>query len=408
VSTPPLAVLSVVHAGGGGTILTNQDLMRELARTGSAHVLACGARKWTLHDASADFGVIETIRFARPWSAVKPLSDDRLGAFAHILAVLSPNVVHLRSLLGSGPELALASKAQGVVTVVSFHDFLAVCPTIQLLDAESRYCGGQCTASAADCSAPRKWFPDLPRLKDAYVHEWRARYSETLGVADAFVTTSESAAEILARNLPFLRSRLTVIEHGRDAEAAASVARAPADAPIRVVALGAVGAAKGQGLIEALAKLCRAHGDPFEFHVLGVEAGAWANADGIVFHGAYERGGINALLADLAPSFALLAPIWPETYSHTLTEAWMAGLPVLASDIGAVGERVRRHGGGWLAPPNDPAAWRGALLGVSRDLEAWRARAAEIAVMPRRTVADMARDYAALYRTALRRRECVS
>ncbi|MEJ0059353.1 MAG: glycosyltransferase [Terricaulis sp.] len=403
-SAPRLAVLSVVHAGGGGTILTNQDLMGELGRTGPAYVLACGAQKWTLYDASADFAVVETIRFVRPWSAVKPLSDDRIGVFAHVLALVSPNVVHLRSLLGSGPELALASKALGITTVVSFHDFLAVCPTIQLLDAEQRYCGGQCTMSTIDCSAPQKWFSDIPRLKNAYVHQWRARWGDALKVADAFVTTSESAAEILTRNLPLLDSRLKVIEHGRDTEGAASVARAPDHAPIRVVALGAVGVAKGQDLIQGLVKLCRKHGDPFEFHVLGVEEGAWGGAEGLVFHGAYERGGLNASLAEIQPSFALLAPIWPETYSHTLTEAWMAGLPVLASDIGALGERVRRHGGGWLAPPNDPSAWREVLLAASRDPVAWRQRADEIAAMQSRSIADMARDYVALYRDALRRR----
>ena len=44
----------------------------------------------------------------------------------------------------------------------------------------------------------------------------------------------------------------------------------------------------------------------------------------------------------------LYGPMDPETYSYTLTESWMAGLPVIASDLGALKERISSTGGGWL------------------------------------------------------------
>lgn len=39
---------------------------------------------------------------------------------------------------------------------------------------------------------------------------------------------------------------------------------------------------------------------------------------------------------------------WPETYSYTLTESYMAKVPVLTFDIGAVGDRVRKDKLGWV------------------------------------------------------------
>ena len=54
------------------------------------------------------------------------------------------------------------------------------------------------------------------------------------------------------------------------------------------------------------------------------------------------------------PHLVGLLSIWPETFSHTLTEAWAAGIPVLASGLGALGERVRAHGGGWVLDNLDP------------------------------------------------------
>ncbi|MDY2818783.1 MAG: glycosyltransferase, partial [Hominisplanchenecus sp.] len=45
-------------------------------------------------------------------------------------------------------------------------------------------------------------------------------------------------------------------------------------------------------------------------------------------------------------------PIWPETFCYTVSEAWMNGIPVVGTDIGAVGERIRETGGGWLVKPD--------------------------------------------------------
>ncbi|MDD3984506.1 MAG: hypothetical protein PHY59_01120 [Methanobacterium sp.] len=48
----------------------------------------------------------------------------------------------------------------------------------------------------------------------------------------------------------------------------------------------------------------------------------------------------------IKPSFIGIFSICPETYSHTLTEAWTCGIPVLATEIGALKERIIKNGGG--------------------------------------------------------------
>jgi hypothetical protein len=45
----------------------------------------------------------------------------------------------------------------------------------------------------------------------------------------------------------------------------------------------------------------------------------------------------------------------PETFSYTLSEAWAAGRPVLVPPIGALAERVRNSGAGWVL---SDAEWR--------------------------------------------------
>lgn len=42
-----------------------------------------------------------------------------------------------------------------------------------------------------------------------------------------------------------------------------------------------------------------------------------------------------------------ILPIWAETFCYTLSEALLCGIPVIGTDIGAVGERIKKLGCGW-------------------------------------------------------------
>ncbi len=64
--------------------------------------------------------------------------------------------------------------------------------------------------------------------------------------------------------------------------------------------------------------------------------------------GAYERNDLPQLLSAYEIDIICILSIWPETFSYTVSEALMCKVPVLASDIGAMGERIRKNGCGWL------------------------------------------------------------
>ncbi|WP_322799268.1 glycosyltransferase, partial [Thermoflexus sp.] len=59
--------------------------------------------------------------------------------------------------------------------------------------------------------------------------------------------------------------------------------------------------------------------------------------------------------------------LWFEAYSFLVSEAFAAGLPVLASRLGALAERVRDGVDGLLLPPGDVAAWRAAIQQLIED-----------------------------------------
>jgi glycosyltransferase involved in cell wall biosynthesis len=93
---------------------------------------------------------------------------------------------------------------------------------------------------------------------------------------------------------------------------------------------------------------------------------------------------------------------WLETGPLTVLESFAAGVPVIGSDLGGIGELVAHDGDGWLVRHGDSDAWRAALRRIATDralLERLRA-----GVRPPRTTDDVARDMVAVYDAIVPRR----
>ena len=69
----------------------------------------------------------------------------------------------------------------------------------------------------------------------------------------------------------------------------------------------------------------------------------------------------------------------PETYSYTLSVALASGLPIVASALGALPERLAQHPRSVTVPWNaPPAEWNGALLAAAGERPAADARTASL------------------------------
>src|SRR5690606_20385548 len=86
-------------------------------------------------------------------------------------------------------------------------------------------------------------------------------------------------------------------------------------------------------------------------------------------------------------------------------EAMLAGLPLLVTDVGGLGELVRGSDGGWVVHPEDAGALTRALASAARaGREALEQCGRRAAIYARQTfdVARTARRFGALYAEALR------
>jgi glycosyltransferase involved in cell wall biosynthesis len=125
----------------------------------------------------------------------------------------------------------------------------------------------------------------------------------------------------------------------------------PDDGCRHVGVLGAIGPEKGARILEMLVTRIRHRGLPLRVVLIGyTDRDNRSQSDDGVFtvHGRYRGEEITALLDHYRIAVVLFPTVWPETFSYTLGETWLAGRPALVPPAGALQERVIATGAGWI------------------------------------------------------------
>ena len=133
----------------------------------------------------------------------------------------------------------------------------------------------------------------------------------------------------------------------------------------RICVIGAIGVEKGYEIVLACARDAAERGLPLEFVVVGhtIDDARLLDTGRVFVTGAFQPAEAVPMIRAQDAAVAWLPSVWPETWSFTLSEAWRAGLRVVAFDLGAQAERIRGTGRGTLLPLGlPPAAINSALL----------------------------------------------
>jgi GT2 family glycosyltransferase/glycosyltransferase involved in cell wall biosynthesis len=123
--------------------------------------------------------------------------------------------------------------------------------------------------------------------------------------------------------------------------------------PLRVLVLGRLAPHKGLGVIREVARIADAESFPIELLCLGepqVPPSDLPASPRVRILGRYDVDALKTIVPPLRPHLAWLPFVWPETHSFVLSEVMALGLPVLATGIGAVPERVEGRAATWLLP----------------------------------------------------------
>jgi glycosyltransferase involved in cell wall biosynthesis len=269
---------------------------------------------------------------------------------------------------GHDPAIFALAFQFGVPVDVFIHDYILFCPRIALVGGQRRYCGEPALRHCEACIA------DVGPIieEDIGVAALRARAASLLGRARRVIAPSRDVAARIAHHFPRITPVVEPWEDDTTTQPFQQRQRVPGDRAlgdtVRVAVIGAIGLHKGYDVLLACARDAARSGLNLFFTVVGhtIDDRRLMATGRVFVTGPFAEGEAEALIRSHRNDVALLPSIWPETWCFTLTEAWRAGLAVVAFDIGTPAERIRRTGGGTLLPLGaTPKSVNNALLALA-------------------------------------------
>ncbi|MGB0386380.1 MAG: glycosyltransferase family 4 protein [Ardenticatenaceae bacterium] len=329
-----------------------------------------GVQVWAAYD-----GIVEpTRRF------LATFRDTSLHQhFQHVLQETQPDIVHIQHLMGLPLTLIDWLQQQSLPYVITLHDYWWVCANAQLLtnDTEEVCDGPQLWVNCGRCALARAnkknvlWLAPAIAPLFAYRHTLLRR---VIKQAKQIIVPTGFTQEIHARLGLVEPERVQVIPYGIKLHHFASHSSPKprsAEDMLQIAYVGGIARPKGvHVLVQALTELppeaahLSIYGDlnAFPDYVAQLQRVATPN---IEFMGRIPN---DQLLGRLAEADVLVVPsIWYETAALVIQEAFTVGVPVIASDLGALQYRVRHDIDGLHVPPGDWRALRDTLQRLLKD-----------------------------------------
>lgn len=340
-------ILFVISTRTGGTPKTNYDLMRSLKDIYDCYVLASNSKLIeVMHAGNKDYEVIEKFHLKEPVNFATHRSFEYEQVARSIIYKYNIELVHIRHIAWHSLKLPQIAKEMGIPVINSFHDFYTICPSVNLVNEY-----GELHIDGLDHGTNNPLWRDetVSPMTPAMLTTWKERMTNALSYCDHFITTCESAKELILKNLPKLKDiPFTVIPHGRDFESFVQPKKTFSNNVINVLVPGNITLTKGKLLIKQIKAMDK--NNQIHFHVLGTCD--QDIMDVVTYHGKYHRDDFTKKVIEINPDISAVFSIWPETYCHTLTESWASGLPVIGLSYGAVEKRIKEHNAGWLVKNN--------------------------------------------------------
>jgi len=345
-------VLMVCHDLGGGVQQHVDALVGRLAGRAQCLQLLSTSR-------GAELSVP-----AIPGHPVLALPSDRLDDLVRLLRSFAVSRVHIHHLAGMEMDIRALIDRLGVGFDLTVHDYYGICPQVNLLPwLDGLYCGEPGPAACNACIA------DRPSFGASDILAWRWEYAWQFREADRVLCPSRDVRDRLVRF--GLGERALVVPHEAVPGGPWPMRPIkPKTGKLRIALIGILARHKGAPLVEAM--LAAADPAAFEFYLIGDTEDDFAPVakQRMRVTGKYRPSELPGLLEKTKPHVVWLPASWPETYSYTLSAAIESGLPIVATRLGAMPERLEGRPLTWLVDPTyDTAPWLAAFQSARAALE---------------------------------------
>lgn len=339
-------MVHVLHGWGGGTEKHVNELCAQLEREGTIciiiHPHADDPNKFIIRNSS-------TVWFSN------------LSVYDVITKIIfyNPNFVHYHHVIDVQQEILELHDILQVPYFITIHDYFMVCPRINMITYNNVYCGAVKTPEICN-----KCIKDLGKHGSIHqftsIEDWRSKFSKFLQGANLVIAPSQDVYNKIHSYFPDLT--ISIKRHSNYIEQVDNRTKflPSIDTNVRVLLLGAFGVHKGSRVILEAANYAKLHGIPLEFIIIGYTDidSELLNVGNITITGKYDDSNVNNLIARYKCHIAWFPAIWPETYSYTLSVAFMNNIPCIGfKDVsGAIQQRILATGNGALISSNNSIA----------------------------------------------------
>jgi len=287
------------------------------------------------------------------------LSSEDLKRFAiHYLYKEKPDVVHFGHTMRLS-EFVYAASFLNIPYMLTLTDFFLMCPKVNLIPSANELCQGPLHGS--ECA--RLCSDVVPEFQK---HRLKVIENGVLCGAKKLFAPSLFVARMFEKE--FLGLSIEIISHGVSVLPCDKSSRSNSS-KIKLIFAGSLNYFKGLHVI--LASMALIESDDIELKVYGAGSDVAyqdmimqgiAKDPRVTYCGVYDENQLGVILSE---ADAIVIPsICYETYSFVLHEAFKFNLPVIASNLGAISEKISHGVNGLLFQAGNPES----LAQVFRDI----------------------------------------
>ena len=248
------------------------------------------------------------------------------------------DILHVHHFLFQTFDAIDIAKERNIYSIITLHDLYMICPSINMV-YKDKYCEYD---DKKDCS---KCLNIRYGVNSNILQNWRNTCKNVLEKFDKILVPSENTKKIFKNTYKELE--IEVVEHGVDV-INTEIKERNNSKTFNIAFVGAMAIHKGSNILKDLVR--KNNDSNIKIHLFGKseDKELTKSKSNYINHGQYTRGELPQLLINNNIDLVCIFATWPETYSYTLTESYMAHIPILTFDIGAVGDRVKKDGLGWV------------------------------------------------------------
>lgn len=389
-----LKLLYVVHGfppdTWAGTEIYTYNIAKEMQRRGhDVRILARGPGTGDEPEFTCELEEFQglkihrmTHRLAHASLEESYLKQGPETVFRQVLQDFTPDVVHFQHLIHLSAGLVDIAARRGIATVVTCHDYWALCPRVQMIRPDGSICAtnmgsgcflcvkekalGQVESAAKLDKAGGAVFEAVAKLAKGASH--RADEYAMLRAREKAVPEAYARADLRISPSQFLRSKYLEHSHlvdggfdphtflfsdnGMRTDHVEALEKKPdPDGKVRFGFVGSLVWYKGgEVLVQAMRALeARGLGDRAHLNVYGGfdpekdehhrTLAELAEGAPVTFHGRFDNARLSEVYAEI--DVLVVPSVWYENSPITIHEAFLTETPVLASAIGGMAEFVR-------------------------------------------------------------------